>query len=214
MITVLCVLKSGGIYDAEWVGKLQRGVKRHLSSDHRFACLSDVDVPCERIKLNHNWPGWWAKCELFAPWVVKGPTLYLDLDSVITGSMDWIHGIEGSFAMLRSFHNDAAMCPVGSGVMWFKDRAPTSVYEKFAKAPYFWMRHHKEHQDRTYVGDQAFIFDEMRHSISFLPNAAAGIVSYKYHCKDGLPDKASVVCFHGAPRPNEIKADWMTQAWA
>ena len=28
--------------------------------------------------------------------------------------------------------------------------------------------------------------------------------SYKLHCKDGVPEDASVVCFHGKPRPHEI----------
>jgi len=58
MFTVICVLRSGGQYDAEWVRKLRDGVKRNLARPHRFVCLSDVDVPCERIPLQHDWPGW------------------------------------------------------------------------------------------------------------------------------------------------------------
>ena len=30
MLTVACVLKSGGIYDASWVARLKAGVAKHL----------------------------------------------------------------------------------------------------------------------------------------------------------------------------------------
>ena len=67
MITILCVLKSGGVYDIEWVRKLRDGVSRNLSQEHRFVCLSDVPVPCRRIPIEHHWPGWWSKIEMFKP---------------------------------------------------------------------------------------------------------------------------------------------------
>jgi hypothetical protein len=212
MITVICMLKSGGIYNAEWVRKLRDGVARNLS-DHRFVCLSDVDVPCERIPLAHGWPGWWSKIELFRPGVIQGTTLYLDLDSVVVNSMEWVRGLKSDFAMLQSFHPFAPGM-IGSGVMWFGEKAPAVVYEKFAQSPWFWMRYHKEQRDHTYVGDQAFIWDTLGRKVDFLPNEAAGLVSYKYHCIEGVPEKASVVCFHGTPRPNEVKTDWMERAWA
>src|SRR6185437_8074786 len=59
MLTVACVLKSGGVYTPEYVERLRSGVGQHL--DHyKFVCLSDVDVP-DRIPLENDWPGWWSK---------------------------------------------------------------------------------------------------------------------------------------------------------
>lgn len=90
MITVACVLKSGGIYTAEWVDRLRIMVERHLSLAHNFVCLSDMDVPgIETIPLVHQWPGWWSKLELFGPalWDVER-ALYLDLDVLVTGVLD------------------------------------------------------------------------------------------------------------------------------
>ena len=49
-LTVACVLKTGGCYNAEYVRRLKCGVDAHLRG-HRFVCLSDTDVPCERIPL-------------------------------------------------------------------------------------------------------------------------------------------------------------------
>lgn len=220
MITFLTVLKSGGIYDAEWVRKLRDAIARN-AGEHRFACLSDVDVPCERIPHKHDWPGWWPKMELFRPGVVTGPTLFLDLDTIITGSLEWVKSIPYDFAMLRNL--SCPMIPecdakypgmVGGGVMWFKEKAPHHVYEKFAKSPWHWMRYHKEKREFAYVGDQAFIYEAMNRKIDFITDVTKAIVSYKYHCVKELPKDASVVCFHGEPRPTEVKTEWMERAWA
>lgn len=209
MFNVICVLRSGGIYNAEWVRKLRDGVARNLTIPHRFVCLSDCEVPCERIELKHDWPGWWAKIELFRPGVITGPTLYLDLDTVVTGNIDAIANVPVDFAMLRNFHEEL-MC--GSGVMWFKE-VPTHVYEKFSQDPQGYIKHHNDNRIGPYVGDQAFIGDALSWNIDKINDYVSGIKSYKYHCKRGLPDDAALVCYHGNPRPTEVKTAWMAKHW-
>jgi hypothetical protein len=204
-MNVLCVLKSGGEYDAEWVRKLRDGVARNTTIPYRFLCLSDVDVPCERIPLRHNWPGWWAKIEMFRH--VKDPTLYLDLDTVVTGNLDHFAKLEMDFAMLRNFH-DPNM--VGSGVMWF-GKPQKQVYDRFCDKPFKWIKHHEDNRDFAYVGDQAFVFDSFVGRIHRLPMDT--IKSYKMHCKNGLPEGTSLVCFHGSPKAPEIKTEWMAAHW-
>lgn len=203
---ILCVLKSGGVYDASWVEKLKRGVDRHLKG-HRFYCLSDADVPC-RIPLEHGWEKWWSKIELFKPGLIKGPTLYLDLDTIITGPLDEFTNLPYDFAMLRNF-NDGEM--VGSGVMWFKEKAPEGVYERFIESPDRIMEHYHNIRMGPYRGDQAFIWDTLERSVDSL--AIPSLKSYKKHCLGGLPQGTSIVCFHGRPRPSEIGAKWMDEHW-
>ena len=84
MTNVACVLRSGGPYDASYVARLRDGVERHLPSA-RFVCLSDVEVPCERIPLATSWPRNWAKIELFTPGLWDGPVLFIDLDTDVVG---------------------------------------------------------------------------------------------------------------------------------
>lgn len=206
MLTVLCVLRSGGIYDREWVRKLQDGVGRNLKTRHRFACLSDTEVPCERIELTEDWPGWWAKIAMFRH--IEGPTLYFDLDTVITGPID-VSKLECDFAMLQSFWTPEM---VGSGVMWFSGQNVPPVYAKFAKQPKAYMAHYERNRDGTYVGDQAFIHDSVD-SIERINDYLPGIKSYKMHCFRRLPADTSIVCFHGLPRPNQVDNDWMKQHW-
>lgn len=208
-MNILCVLRSGGIYDAEWVRKLRDGVARNMG-EHRFICLSDVDVPCRRIPLKHQCAGWWSKIELFKYGVIDDETLYLDLDTVITGPLEPVieHCRQFNFAMLENF-NDPEM--VGSGVMWFKPPAPQIVYEKFFVDPQRVIDHYVASKSGSYMGDQAMIWDALDRKVDTLKMPE--IRSYKKHCRGGLPDGTSIVCFHGKPRPTEVNHDWMRTHW-
>jgi hypothetical protein len=217
MLTVACVLRSGGIYDAAWVARLRAAVGRHLSQAHRFVCLSDVDVSGERIALEHDWPGWWSKIELFK---LPGPVLFFDLDTAIVGDLSDIAAQAGEwrFTLLRDFYRQRGL---GSGVMaWNCDML--RVYEKFAGMPDYWI---KEIAGR---GDQGFIeavvnFDGIDRWQDVLPGQ---IVSYKRHCMGGqspesgqwcapgIPANARVVCLHGLPKFSDMPAsDAVRQAW-
>lgn len=205
MLNVVCVLKSGGQYDATWVEKLQRGVARNLSLPHRFVCFSDVPVPCDRIKLRHDWPAWWSKVELFRRGALTQPSLYLDLDTVITGPLESFFGAP-DFAMLHNFHDPKV---VGSGVMWF-GKVPHEVYRKFSQKPWDYIQYYQQFIKGNHVGDQAFVADTL-HNIGFIENPR--IKSYKKHCREGLPPDTSIVCFHGVPRPDQVRAEWMKEHW-
>lgn len=208
--TVLCVLKSGGDYDAEYVRKLRDGVARHLTMPHRFVCLSDVDVPCERIPLKHGWPGWWSKLEIFRPGVITGPTLYLDLDTVIVADLDDVASIQDDFAMLNIREKDVRVG--NSGAMWIAKPFP-HVYERFAEKPDYWIDYHERHAHDRYMGDQAFISDCFD-DIPKLNRALPGFFkSYKYDkCQDFVPQGCAVVCFGGYPRPAQA-GGWVREVW-
>lgn len=210
MLDVICVCKSGGVYDADWVARLKRGLERNLGN-HRLRCLSDIEVPCERIPLHHDWPGWWSKIELFRPGVIENPTLYLDLDTVIVGSLEAMREVPAGFAMLRSFWDENM---VGSGVMWFGDKVPTGVYNKFSRQADAYIQHYELNKNGPYVGDQAFIWDTMGRQVEQINDYFDGIVSYKMHCKKFLPKEAKLVCFHGTPRPTEVDTPWMREHWS
>ena len=213
MLTVLSVLTSGGIYDASWVRKLRDAVARSLAVPHRFACLSDQHgVECERIPLLHRWPGWWSKLEAFRPGVITGPTLYLDLDTVLVGSIDALVGIPCEFAMMRNFHRPEMP---GSSVMWFAQEPPAEVYAIFAERPDYHIAHHNEHRAGPYLGDQAFIWEALRREVDFIDDhIPAGLVrSYKKHCRAGLPAGTAVVAFGGPFKPSNVADPWVRHAW-
>jgi hypothetical protein len=206
VLTVACVLRAGGIYDATWVERLRDGVKRHLPMQYRFVCLSDVDVPCERMPLEHNWPGWWAKVELFK---LPGPVLYFDLDTAIVGDLRDIAAKAHApqLTMLRDFY---APEHHGSGVMsWWSGRVQ-ELYNTFAADPAREMN-----KRRARMGDQAFIEESYPHEIRCWQDELPGqIVSYKAHCRSGVPSDARVVCLHGKPKFADMPAnDPVRLAW-
>lgn len=207
MLTVACVLKSGGIYDATWVARLKAGVARHLPLAHRFVCLSDVDVPCERIPLQYKWPGWWAKIETFR---LKGPVLYFDLDTAIVGDLTAvaIAAESRSFIALRDFYR--LRDGIGSGVMAWSSVFPAAAHYEFTRHNAYW-------QDRLLSsGDQGFVEEYIAHGgIDRWQDVVDDqIVSYKIHCRNGIPPNARAVCLHGKPKFGDMpECDPVRLSW-
>lgn len=212
---VTCVLKSGGIYNASHVERLQRSVAKHLPIKHRFVCLSDVDVPCERIVLRNDWPGWWSKMELF--WRLQ-PVLYFDLDTLICGDLTDIatQAAMPEFTVLRDFYRESG---IGSGMMaWGVDMKP--LYHAFGKDPSGFINKYGSR------GDQAFIEDHADKNliVKWQDRLPGQVVSYKTHVRHAkntreqgtglIPSNARVVCLHGRPKFDDMPVvDPVRQAW-
>ncbi len=208
MLTVACVLKSGGIYDATWVERLREGVARHLHSPYRFFCLSDVDVPCDRIPLEHDWPGWWSKIELFR---LEGPLLYFDLDTAIVGDLSDVAECASNNAttVLQDFYRLGH--GIGSGVMAWNDLdLCRNLYATFAADPDGWQKRIGGRGDQGFMEECGNPQCYHRWQLD-LPGQ---IVSYKRHCRNGIPDNARVVCLHGLPKFADMPvSDPVRQAW-
>lgn len=206
MLTAACVLKSGGIYDTTWVARLRDGVARHMPIAHRFVCLSDVDVPCDRIPLVHGWPGWWSKVEAFR---LEGPVLFLDLDTAIVGDLSDIalQADAWEFTLLRDFYRLGD--GLGSGVMgWNVDTTP--LYEAFAARPSFWQTKIGSRGDQGFIEENVLLDGVAR----WQDRCDGQIVSYKIHCRSGIPPDARVVCLHGLPKFADMPVnDPVRQAW-
>jgi hypothetical protein len=197
-LTVACVLRSGGAYGPKHVDGLRAQVA-HWMPGVRFVCLSDVPVDCERIPLQSNWPGWWAKIELFRH--LTGRTLFLDLDTVLVADPTPL--VTGHFRMIRNWKNPRLFC---SGVMsWEGDYGNIAkAFERVAEdvmARYI---------TSTQWGDQAFIAER---AWDVRPFPSLSIVSYRYQMvPKGLtqepPAGARIVAFNGTHLP------WNGPPWA
>lgn len=162
MINVVCLLRSGSKvgYDESWVTKLQNSVQRNLTLPHQFICFSDCDVPCERIDLLPGDHGFWSKMQLFRPGLLTGPTLFLDLDTVICNNIDDIvTQLSGQqFVMWieadRNIHSSALMYWEGDhSYLWRLYQSQALVYWEslYSRPPLY--------------GDQAIISENTTHTL-------------------------------------------------
>ena len=234
-LTVVCV-KWGTKYGPEYVNRLYAGVRRHLRKRHRFVCLTDdasglrtKDDDFEVRELPKGWQGWWNKATLFDPATgLRGRVIYIDLDTVIVGSLDPIASFSGLFATLGTdnFRNERRKDGLNSSVMIFnpykgavvvdekKDGSGRStndivqIYERLV------------HFSSQIVGRTVHRFDHwLEMNLSRVPRLQALypnlFVEYANDCSGGrsLPPGAAVVNFPLRPKPHEVKDPWISMHW-
>lgn len=193
MINV-CVLRSGGEYKPEHVEWLAQQVP-HLY------CLTDqwqevMELGIRPIPLRYTWPGWFSKLELFRP-EIDEDLMYFDLDTVIVR----MPKTPDRTTVLRDFTDRSIM---GSGLMFIKHEDKTAVWNDWMRDPEW---HMKRNSKWPHWGDQGFLQAHLGNAQKW--QDVAKVYSYKVHCRDGLPNDAEAVCFHGKPRPWSVNANWI-----
>lgn len=195
MVTVACVLRSGGDFTPEYVYRLRDGVARFCTVPYRFVCLTDIpdQIDCETIKLEQDWPGWWSKMNLF---LLTGSVVYFDLDTVINGCIDPIIQHDHGFSMLEDFYHPGIPA---SGVMaWNGDYR--HLFEEFDIGTI------NNYRTGKCFGDQGYIAGKLE-GVDFLQKIMPdGFVVSKKANTTAEREKAAVICYHGQPRPH--KTGW------
>lgn len=188
----------GTKYPASYVYALQESVEQHLSLPHEFKCITEHDLPgIQTVKPLLPYPGWWSKLNLFAPGVATGPSLYFDLDVVITGSLDYLadftaHEFAAPANWARSGHGG-----IQSSVMAWRGNWT---------APHEYIQPQWPAVSERLWGDQELLWEMLGDNWVRIP----GVYSYKYHCRDGKrPDDMAVCVFHGDPKPLDVRDEWL-----
>jgi hypothetical protein len=211
-VTVACVLKTGGDFDARWVHALRRGVNRWLKG-YRFVCLTDdPQVGLWGLPLRQPWPKWWAKLNLFAPGTFTGPVLAMDLDTLPVGDLRDLASYRGPLAMLNDFfdasprHRRRSEPRAQSGVLAFVPGAETErLWREWTADP-------AGHMAR-YRGDGEWLHEHA--TPDRLQTLYPGqIASLKVDAQDGPPPGCRLVCGHGRPRFTSPAAGWAHELWA
>lgn len=205
----ICCIRAGGKFSPAYTENLFDMVRRNLAEgfEGEFVCFTDQDDPVPQgvVKrpLPHNLQGWWSKLALFKPGLFpKGDrVLFFDLDTLITGPIDALASYQGPFAMLRDFYRPNGL---QSAVMAWEAGTNTEIWKGFVKAG----------MPTEFIpgGDQAWIEETHLEKAVRLQDVFPDMfVSYKQI--SAPPDKASVVVFHGNPRPHEVTQGWVPQVW-
>jgi hypothetical protein len=162
MTTVACVFVRGHVpFTAEYVERLAAMVNRWIDRPYQFVCFTDhpehvtgrvtrilVPTPTEK--------GWWSKLHIFRRDMgLSGRILYLDLDSLIVGSLDEIIDYPAPFALAPhagTFNGKGGLAVVkrfNSSVMVFDYGANHRLYDDWTPSVA-----KRLHGDQDWVGEQ------------------------------------------------------------
>lgn len=209
MINIACVFKEqdnprGENYSVDWVDKLYRGVKRNLSTPFNFVCLSNVDTHYDTVPLISNSDIYWNKVELFRKGLFSGPTLYLDLDVVVCGSIDAVNKLPDKFLMIQEPYRKIT----NSSVMYFNGNY-SHLYINYISNRESIIEEYKNAGLR--YGDQAYISENVEYD--HLENYA-NLVGWKHHKVDTYRTGSSILVFTSREKPyNNLELDEVRDNW-
>ena len=134
-------------FGPEHVQAIQRQVRRWAPPGTEFLCLSDIPVPgVDVIPLQSDWPGWWAKLELFRP-DLTGDILYTDLDNTIVGPIDDILAVNRLTAQIDFW----------TALLYLPESCRATVWKHFTKDPHKYMHYYERGNCRGIYGDAGYM---------------------------------------------------------
>ena len=230
---VIC-MKWGRMFGSEYINRLYRGVRRHISGDLRFICVTDDrDGIRTEVEIIDYAPGSFEaalaeavrksprkgplqKVLMQKPGLVpdlNGPLLALDIDVVITGPLQELFAYApGKICMRRTWAAPSRWSGIGHGsACRFDPTLHGYLYDDIARDTEACVLA-ANGSEQSYVswsahdhGDLAFFPDEW-------------CASFKYDCRPPrplnvilrprLPANARLVFFHGRPKMVEAVAGY------
>lgn len=223
---VLC-MKWGSLYPASYVNVLYSAVKENLDKPFRFVCLTnepeglnpeiehlplpELDLPPDRY--SH---GAWPKLGVFKKdlYGLQGRCLFIDLDSVINGSLEPFFEMDGDLIAIGAGKNwgrtlggqvkQAENVSMGTGVFAFTLGSQPQILNAFLAD--------KQKAYGQFMNEQQLV---EHYATSWAPWPAEWVISFKRHLRrpvliDRLlpprrPDSSNlIVAFHGDPRPIDV----------
>lgn len=233
MIDIACLI-HGQVYSWDYVDRLRNMLTRHLTIPFRMHVYTEHFRPVTEPYIKHtlidwslppNKKAWWYKMQLFNSDQHRGNLLYFDLDTVITGNIDWIwQQSTRYFWAVRDFKYlwKPNYYQINSSVMWWDTTKYDHVWRDFQSRDILDIV-------RKYHGDQDFI------NVSIPQNERRcfdndAIKSWRWQCFDGGYDfrrriyhtpgagtqfgpETSVLVFHGNPKPGDTRDPVIEQHW-
>lgn len=206
---VIC-WRWGHKYAPFYTTRLAAGVARNLKREHRFI----VCQPPESDEYLTRRPGCFARLRTFDPeWqashgIKRGDKiLCLDLDLVVTGSIDHLADREEPFTILQGV-NAANPNPYNGSVWMLRAGYRPDVFSGFSfaraeKVPFY-----------AFPDDQAWFHHHMPSAGAYGPKS--GVYGYQKPGWPGgtdLPGNACIVAFFGNRDPKDYDMSWLREHW-
>lgn len=220
---ILCI-KWGTKYGPEYVNRLYAMVRRYLSGDFKFVCLTDnsdgirpevLCLPIPPLDLNlkpGQRDGAWKKLTTFSAdlYGLRGTALFLDVDVVVVSALDAFFEQPGEFLIIHDYKRPWRRKRItgNSSVYRFELGAHADLLDYF--------RSHTNKVQGEFRNEQRYLSDflHQQHKLSYWP--AQWCPSFKYHAippfptnlwrEPFVPDGARIMIFHGECNPPDALA--------
>ena len=237
---VVVCMKWGSKYGPEYVNRLYGMVRRNLSGEFRFVCLTDdtsgvrAEVECfplPELELAASArDGGWRKLNSFRKdlYGLTGRALFLDLDVAVVGGLDEFFTQPGKFVIIKDWKRPWRVTG-NSSVYRFDLGAHADVLAYFVA--------HQDEVRQRHRNEQEFLSHYLseQKQLSYWP--AGWCCSFKYHCipawplnywqEPAFPAGTRIVVFHGEVNPPDAiagrrnralrymkAAPWVARYWA
>ena len=212
MITVACVF-WGDKFSDDYVYNLKSMVERNTTVPHQFVCFSDRELEgIKTVKLISGYQGWWNKMQMFnTDFRLGNRVVYLDLDTLIVGNIDWLLEYDGMFMGIEDLgavneHQPELKGRLQSGVMAWDYRLNSHLWNRFTSSG----------ESQRYRGDGEYLNHIVpKYQRDFIQKRYKGkLKSYKYQVySEGITDDLSIICFHGRPSIPQAMTETVTTGW-
>jgi hypothetical protein len=208
---IICTWVWGTKYGHDYISKLFGGIRRNLTQDY----LPMVTTPPAEDRHLTEIPGCFARLRTFDPaWqaangIEPGDRIVcMDLDMVITGSLDGLFDREEPFTILQGV-NSSNPCPMNGSLWMLQAGYRPDVWHEFslelaAKVPF-----------ADFPDDQAWFADMMPDAGSFGPeDGVYAFMKRGWPKGEALPKGARIVAFPGWRDPSKFEhLDWVKEHW-
>ena len=223
--TITC-MKWGTRYGVDYVNRLASMIRRNTRRPTRIVCFTDqpagiepgvetAPLPPITIPERVQWLGW-RKISLWqAPLLnLEGDVLFLDLDVVITGSLDDFFDFEpGRYCVARNW-SEPELRVGNTSVYRFPVGRMTYIYDEFNSDPERFLARYRNSQ--KYISGEAkdMVFWPTEWCLSF-KHSLLPRWPLNFFIAPKLPPATRVVAFTGKPDPDEARdGHWpVTSGW-
>ncbi len=221
--TIIC-MKWGTRYGPEFVNRLYAASRRNITGDFRFICFTDdgtglveaVEVhPLPPITLPEEFA--WTPWRKLSIWQyplagMKGDVIFLDLDLVITGSLDEMFSYQpGEYCVIENW-TQKGMGVGNTSAFKFPVEKYKSIYDQFEQDPEKVLAENRIEQQyiSRYIESQKFWPSAW--CLSFKHNLVPPF-PLNWMKAPSLPPEARLVAFTGKPDPDEALAGAWPAPW-
>lgn len=218
-------MKWGTLYGVDYVNRLHSMVKRHTRHPLRFVCFTDdpagmdsgVEIqplPDMELPERVRWKGW-RKLSVFKPGLgdLQGDVLYLDIDLVLTQSIDCFFEFEPASSYCVAENWTQAGLGIGNtSVFRYRTGAHGYLLDNFVADPESKLAKYRNSQ--TYISREVseMVFWPSDWCVSFKANLVPRW-PMNFLKVPPLPKSTRIVAFTGEPNPDAARDGYWPDSW-